>query len=187
MPLRRHLAARVGALAAGVGTPFHVLATEAVAILSTSRAHGGARPANVPVQVRAAEHEVGTRVADLHAIHQQPDVVRVGVRTALRTRCDGAPRSATAATTCAWRRSRRASTSSRCSFPTIVSVAAQRGALSDRLDRTIFAVPTKIAHPKSSPVERLGVDRTCSAKLLHSPPRSRAHRVVLQIAAPSGR
>jgi hypothetical protein len=68
---------------AGVGALFHVCVfIHASAIVGALGADHRAGPAGLVMQIRPAQHEIAARVADLHAIHHQPDVVRVGVLAA---------------------------------------------------------------------------------------------------------
>jgi hypothetical protein len=60
-----------------------VVAVHFVAVVRTAGAHLGTGPAGKSVEVRAAQHEVGAGLADLHAITHQTDVVGLGVLAAL--------------------------------------------------------------------------------------------------------
>ena len=78
MPSRRHFAAALGALSAGLGTFFHgrvILPGDLFATASTPFAGLGANPTGVRVQVRTTKHEIGGRQADLSAILHQADVL----------------------------------------------------------------------------------------------------------------
>jgi hypothetical protein len=86
-----HLTARAGTTAAGFGALLHHLVIpETIAILCTALANLSADAAGPAVEVRAAQHEMGTRLADLGAVHHQPDVIRRGMLTAhLEAMSDG--------------------------------------------------------------------------------------------------
>jgi hypothetical protein len=78
VPSRRHFAAALGALPAGLGTFFHwrvIFASDLFATASTPLAGFSANPTGVRVQRRTTKHEIGGREADLSAILHQADVM----------------------------------------------------------------------------------------------------------------
>ena len=84
LPARRHLSATFGATTTRLRTPAHlfVVGINTLAIIRTARAHFGADPANKVMKVRATNHEVCARLANLRAVEHQPDVRGFGVLAA---------------------------------------------------------------------------------------------------------
>jgi hypothetical protein len=72
--LRSHLGAGIGALLANGHALVHF--SDRFAIGRTSAAHFRAHSARQAVQIRAAQHEIGARLADLRAVQHQPEVLR---------------------------------------------------------------------------------------------------------------
>src|SRR5207253_496202 len=75
--LGRHLAAGLGAAAAGLDAILHL--ADPFAIRGIGLANLRANPAGQPVARRTTEHEVRGRVADLHAVGHEPQVLRLDV------------------------------------------------------------------------------------------------------------
>ena len=65
-----HLAARLGAAAAGFGAALHhLIIIEAPALFSAAVADLSAGPAGHTVEIGSAQHEIGAGLADLGAVH----------------------------------------------------------------------------------------------------------------------
>jgi hypothetical protein len=72
---RGHPAARFGALAAHLSASLHRgIVSELLAVLGAALADLCTDLTGAPVQVGAAEHEVGARLADLRTVEEQPNV-----------------------------------------------------------------------------------------------------------------
>jgi hypothetical protein len=77
---RRHFFAGFRALPARLGARLHLrIVTHLLAGVATTPADFRAGAADVAMQIRSTEHEVFAHMANLHAVRQQADVVRVGV------------------------------------------------------------------------------------------------------------
>ena len=74
-----HALAGVGAAAADLRTGLHLGSADRLARLRAGAADFGARPAGDAVVLGTTDHEIGARPADLGAVEQGPDVVRIGV------------------------------------------------------------------------------------------------------------
>jgi hypothetical protein len=80
----RHAAAGIGALAAYIRAVFHLCVTaETVTIVRTSLADLGAYCACVNMQTRSSGHKIRAGLANIRAIHQQPNMTRVRVFSTL--------------------------------------------------------------------------------------------------------
>jgi hypothetical protein len=77
--MRRHLPARLGAAPACLCAILHMgIILIPFAVFSTQSADLGAQCAGSRVPRRAAEHEIGTRLTDVGAIEQQPNMAGFG-------------------------------------------------------------------------------------------------------------
>ncbi|HTJ54879.1 MAG TPA: hypothetical protein VL380_05635, partial [Nitrosospira sp.] len=72
-----HFTAVPGTLAAHPGAVFH--AVNLLATLGAGVAHVGADPADLFAKSRTAQHEIGRGLADLGAVHHQPEMVGLDV------------------------------------------------------------------------------------------------------------
>jgi hypothetical protein len=76
--------ATIRAPIADVGALHHGLVAlrHSGALIGTLAADGGAQLARIHMAMRSAEHEIGARLADLGAVHQEPDVAVLGMMAA---------------------------------------------------------------------------------------------------------
>jgi hypothetical protein len=90
----RHLAAAFGTPAAGVGASLHnvlhIAGRHLLAMLGAPLADISADAAGSGVKIRAADHKIRARLADLHAVLQKLDMFGAGVFAAhLQTMTNG--------------------------------------------------------------------------------------------------
>ena len=80
----RHATAGIGAASAHFRASGHAwIIRHSLTVGGASFTHFGAGAADVSVQVRAAQHEIGTRLADLCAVHHDANVIRLRMHPSL--------------------------------------------------------------------------------------------------------